>query len=276
MVQGGFIMFWDKPWRKKKANNYNSNPQKNRGYSFDWSTYSRPGENKWQSGWDAERRPKKRSTAYKLLVALSIFILLVAVRQWESPVGEEVRTGLRYVLTTDWNFQPVVEKVVQLGLQLTGGENHFDSGIPREMAYKETMGTSVSGSLPLPLSGKLVRGYGWTIDPLDNMERFHPGIDIAAAPGSQVKAVLAGKVFRIGDDGTLGRFVQINHGEGTYTLYAGLADIRVTGGQQVKAGEVIGEVSGKGDVAGGGLHFEIREENSLVDPVAKMELPPVK
>lgn len=269
-------MFWDKPWKKKKNYKYDFEQQKNRGYSFDWNNYSRPAGNKWSDGWEPERRIKKKGTGYKLLVALSVLILLVAVRQWESPVGEELRTGLRYVLTAEWNFQPVVEKVVQLGLQLTGGENQFDSGIPREAAYKETMGKTASGSLPLPLSGKLVRGYGWTIDPLDNMERFHPGIDIAAVQGSPVKAVLPGKVSRIGEDSSLGRYVQIDHGDGTFTLYAGLAGVLVTGGQAVKAGEVIGEVSGKGDVQGGGLHFEYREKNSLVDPLTKMEFPPVK
>ena len=269
-------MFWDKPWKKKKNYKYDFDQQKNRGYSFDWNNYSQPGGNKWSAGWEPERRIKKRGTAYKLLVALSVLIVLVAVRQWESPVGEEMRTGLRYVLTTDWNFQPVVEKVVQLGLQLAGGENNFDSGIPREMAYKETMGKTASGNLPLPLSGKLVRGYGWTIDPLDNMERFHPGIDIAASPGSPVKAVLAGKVSRSGEDRTLGRFIQIDHGDGTFTLYAGLTNVMVAGGQAVKAGEIIGEVSAKGDVEGGGLHFEFREKNSLVDPLTKIQLPPVK
>jgi Membrane-bound metallopeptidase len=95
------------------------------------------------------------------------------------------------------------------------------------MASKETMGkTGGVAGLPLPVSGKLLRGYGWSTDGLDDMERFHPGIDIAAAPGSPVKAVLPGKVAKIGEDEGLKSFILLDHGEGTYTLYAGLGNIK--------------------------------------------------
>ncbi len=270
-------MFWDRPWRKKKTYKYDLDSPKNRGYNFDWSSYGRPAGRKWSDSWEQVSPTRKRSAYSKILVAVCILAVLVAVRNWPSPFGEDVRAGLRYVLTTDWNFQPVVEKVVQLGLQLAGEENHFETGVPRINAYKETMGkTDETAGLPLPVSGKLVRSYGWSTDSIDNMERFHPGIDIAATPGSQVKAVLPGKVVKIGEEESLKNFILLDHGEGTYTLYAGLSNIKVLRGQTVAAGDVIGEVSNGGDAQERGLHFELREKNTLVDPLSRLETPPAE
>jgi murein DD-endopeptidase MepM/ murein hydrolase activator NlpD len=127
-----------------------------------------------------------------------------------------------------------------------------------------------AGSLPVPVSGKVVRGFGMVTDPIDNMERFHSGIDIAAPIGSAVRAVQSGVIKRLGDSSVFGTYILIEHGEGFFTLYGGLARATVGEGQQVPAGQVIGEVGTEGDIPGGGLHFELRENNKLIDPLTKL------
>jgi murein DD-endopeptidase MepM/ murein hydrolase activator NlpD len=207
---------------------------------------------------------------------LSILALLFMVRQMDNPVGENMRSGLRYVLTTDWDVRPAMEKAVKFGLQMAGVDSNLDSGMPQDGTMKAMSPKGEVGPLAIPVSGRVVREYGWNKDSLDDMERFHPGIDIAAKAGAPVKAALAGKVKKVGADKQLGSYVVLDHGEGVYTLYAGIENIKVAEGQEVQAGQTIADVAKAGDVSGGGLHFELREGGVLTNPLDKIDFPPVK
>ena len=74
----------------------------------------------------------------------------------------------------------------------------------------------------------------------------------------------------MGDNPVFGTYILIEHGEGFFTLYGGLSRTTVGEGQQVATGQIIGEVGAAGDVPGGGLHFELRENNKLIDPLTKL------
>ncbi|MDD4335154.1 MAG: M23 family metallopeptidase, partial [Desulfotomaculaceae bacterium] len=67
-------------------------------------------------------------------------------------------------------------------------------------------------------------------------------------------------------------YVLIDHGQGSYTLYGQLARAVVSEGHDIKAGQTIGEVGNTGDVAGGSLHFELRENEKLVDPLSRLQV----
>ncbi len=101
----------------------------------------------------------------------------------------------------------------------------------------------------------------------------HSGADWAAPSGANVYSVASGKVI-IGGAGAsgYGNHVVIDHGDGTYTLYAHLRSINVTGGASVSAGDKIGEVGSTGNSSGPHLHFEVRTHPSLfsgfIDPVS--------
>lgn len=244
------------------------------GYDYDWADYYRP-RKKGNYGWGMppqEDRPG-RKTMYRVMVVLAILAVLFAVKEFNHPAGEDIRVGLRYILTTDWDVRPAMEKAVKFGLQMAGVETHLDSGAPQEGMVKEAMGKSVlAGKMLIPVSGKVVREFGLNKDPMDNMDRFHHGVDIAASPGTPVKSAISGNVVKVGSDAQHGRYVLMNHGDGIYTLYAGIANIKVTEGQTVRAGEMIGEVAKTGDIKGGGLHFEVREKGALVDPLERLDM----
>jgi len=269
-------LFWDK--KDKKSQSLHQFYQKsNYDQDYNWIDYYRPNRKKGSYGWGdhpGRERGGGRRTAYRVVAVLSILALLLMVREFNHPVGEDLRQGLRYVLTTDWNVRPALEKAVKFGLQVAGVDSQLDSGMPQEGMIKEAMGKpAFAGEILIPVSGRVVRHYGWNRDPMDNLDRFHHGIDIAAAPGSPVKAALSGKVAKIASSPQYGQYVQVDHGEGVLTLYAGVANLKVKEGQQVKAGEVIAEVARSGDVKEGGLHFELRENSSLVDPLTRLEFP---
>ncbi|HEY8394233.1 MAG TPA: M23 family metallopeptidase [Thermaerobacter sp.] len=97
--------------------------------------------------------------------------------------------------------------------------------------------------------------------------RMHHGVDLAAPPGTPVHAVLAGTVRRAGWRGAYGLAVEIEHKDGWRTLYAHLAEIRVTPGQRVDKGAVIGVVGATGNATGPHLHLEVRRGRTWYDPL---------
>lgn len=222
-----------------------------------------------------EEKPRKnsRKTFLRFTVALAILALFLAFKEIPNPLGGLAEEKLRYILTTEWDFQPALKRAVQIGLQMVNENYPFYGKLDQENRQKsqETLGRlDLKEDFLIPVSGKVVRGFGWSHDPLDELERFHPGIDIKASPGTSVKATRGGKITRTGKDPSLGYFILLDHGEGLYTMYAGLEPIKVAPGETIEAGQVIGIIGTAGDVPGGGLHFELREKNKLVDPLTRL------
>ncbi len=124
--------------------------------------------------------------------------------------------------------------------------------------------------MALPLTGRIIKPYGWVPEGLDGYKRFHEGIDVEAKLGTKVHAALDGKVLKVGEDKVLGKYVQISHSGQLTTLYAQLDKIVVQESEQVKEGDIIGQVGQTGAAEEPHLHFEIREKGDLVDPFNKL------
>ncbi len=98
----------------------------------------------------------------------------------------------------------------------------------------------------------------------------HHGVEFPNASGTPVLAAADGTVVYAGDDTAekfspwnnfYGNLVILQHdlpGQTLYTLYAHLSKLDVSAGQQVTAGEKIGEVGMSGSAIGSHLHFEVR------------------
>lgn len=93
------------------------------------------------------------------------------------------------------------------------------------------------------------------------------GIGIAAAVGTPIHAVEAGRVRLVGQFGTYGLTVVIEHGNGYYSIYSHLNSATVKLGADITKGQTIGGVGGQNSDYGPHLHFEIRGENQIaLDP----------
>ena len=103
---------------------------------------------------------------------------------------------------------------------------------------------------------------------------FHTGIDLAVPLGTPVFAAADGVVMLarpMADSGGqlvgYGNYVIIQHDAGLKTLYGHLLTIGVKEGDVVHRGQLIGLVGSTGNSTGPHTHFEVRIENSPVDPM---------
>ena len=100
--------------------------------------------------------------------------------------------------------------------------------------------------------------------------RTHPGIDIAAEAGAQVKAAGNGTVESVEQDYFMGTTVTIDHGNGVKSVYANLTEIpTVKAGDSVSVGDIIGSVGSTAkaeSLSASHLHFEMTNSGAYVDP----------
>jgi septal ring factor EnvC (AmiA/AmiB activator) len=126
--------------------------------------------------------------------------------------------------------------------------------------------TSDIGKLDWPVEGRIVYRFGRDTLPSGGVIRWN-GIGIAAAVGTPIRAVESGRVRLVGQFGTYGLTVVLEHGNGYYSIYSHLNAAAVKLGAAVTRGETIGTVGGQNSDYGPHLHFEIRGENQIaLDP----------
>ena len=86
--------------------------------------------------------------------------------------------------------------------------------------------------------------------------RYHTGQDFAASSGTPVYAATSGTVISGNVGSWAGNYVVIRAADGSSTLYAHMSNTDVKVGQQVTAGQKIGNVGSTGRSFGAHLHFE--------------------
>lgn len=122
---------------------------------------------------------------------------------------------------------------------------------------------------PLPGVYGITSGYG------RRWGRLHKGTDISGSGvyGKPIVASNAGKVivaFTNDSPGySYGKYVMIDHGGGIVTLYGHQSKLAVKAGDIVTQGQTIGYVGNTGDSQGAHLHFEIRVNGNVIDPMTK-------
>ena len=116
-----------------------------------------------------------------------------------------------------------------------------------------------SGNFVWPASGHISQGFKW----------YHRALDIANRATPDVLAADSGTVELSGwpDNSGYGLRVLIDHGNGMTTMYAHLQKVYVTAGQRVSRGSAVGQMGSTGRSTGTHLHFEIRRNGAMVDPV---------
>jgi murein DD-endopeptidase MepM/ murein hydrolase activator NlpD len=101
----------------------------------------------------------------------------------------------------------------------------------------------------------------------------HPGLDIAVAADTYIRAAGGGVVRDAGMDPVYGYFVLIDHGDGLETMYGHASRIFVAAGDRVERNQVVALSGSTGRSTAPHLHFEVRKDGTPVDPLAYVRHP---
>ncbi|MGL4209131.1 MAG: M23 family metallopeptidase [Candidatus Adiutrix sp.] len=125
-----------------------------------------------------------------------------------------------------------------------------------------------SGSWLMPVGGKVVSAFGrqTRINGVLN-SRPHLGVDLSAAEGTPVKAPAAGVVLLADFHFFAGGSVYVDHGLGLITMYFHLAELNVSAGEKVRAGDILGLSGRTGRVTGPHLHYGLYLNGGRIDPI---------
>lgn len=120
---------------------------------------------------------------------------------------------------------------------------------------------------PCPSSHYITSYAGYRMHPVLHVWKYHSGMDIAASTGSDILAAGDGKVILSQVYGGYGNCVIIDHGGGVTTIYGHCSQLLVSVGDVVKKGDLIAKVGSTGISSGPHLHFEVRVNGEIKDPL---------
>jgi len=99
----------------------------------------------------------------------------------------------------------------------------------------------------------------------------HLGVDLDAIEGTPIYAINSGKVVLVEKLTVYGDTIIIDHGLGIYSLYLHLSEFKVTEGEMVERGQLIGLVGNTGWSLGSHLHLSVKVDGASVDPLKFIE-----
>ena len=118
-----------------------------------------------------------------------------------------------------------------------------------------------------PTAGGIGSYFGNRKHPVLGYVRLHGGIDIGGLMGQPIWAAKEGVVIMARVNGGYGNTIIVDHGNGYATLYGHQSSFEVREGDFVETGQHIGNVGSTGLSTGPHLHFEVRRNGSVVDPL---------
>jgi murein DD-endopeptidase MepM/ murein hydrolase activator NlpD len=152
-------------------------------------------------------------------------------------------------------------------------ETHLDE-LQKE---SDKIQAQLQGGVGLP-AGPIKGGSGRFIWPVNGpitapfcerraWEACHPGMDIGVPTGTPIRAADGGRVAIAGWVGGYGNYTCIQHTASLSTCYGHQSVLKVSVGQQVKQGQVIGLSGSTGHSTGPHLHFEVRVNGAVTNPM---------
>jgi len=162
----------------------------------------------------------------------------------------------------------IEEKVDAIKKQLAQQSISYDS-LTNMIKNKEEMLMSIPSIQPVSNKNlkRIASGFGYRVDPIYKIRKFHAGIDFTAPQGTPIYATGNGTIEQADySTGGYGNQIWINHGYGYRTHYCHMVKIKKNSGE-VKRGEVIGYVGSTGKSTGPHLHYEVERHGNKIDPI---------
>lgn len=185
-----------------------------------------------------------------------VFKPVVSDNQAEIAMSENIMTT--YEVTSDETGEKIAVGEIING---SGGD---DAESAKGTSFDDYF---VNANPVIPVQGaRITSRFGYRIHPITDKRGFHTGLDMAAPEGTPISAVYYGKVTKMGEGDSWGKYVLVEHSDGFETFYCHLSEIYVQEGAVIRQGETIGLVGSTGMSTGPHLHFEVKINDIRVDP----------
>jgi len=219
-------------------------------------------------------------------IPAGIILDMAAIFGWDIDFASSVQQGDSFVLAYENRFREdeyagpgriLAAKFVNSGLEFYAFLHEDFEGV---VHYYNQEGRELKRQFlrsPLDYS-RITSGFSYNrFHPILDTFTTHRAIDYAASAGTPVSATADGTVTSVGWNGGNGQYIGIRHANGYSTGYAHLSAYAkgVTAGAKVTQNQVIGFVGSTGLSTGPHLHYEMRKDGALVNPL-RLDLPPGK
>jgi len=172
--------------------------------------------------------------------------------------------------STDIPPNPAVKKAAPAVTKIAQPDAPTSMASSMSVTREETMEAPREVAYQMPVSGRLSSGFGSRYHPIDKKTKFHAGLDLAVPTGTRVNAAAEGVVEFAGWNGGYGNLVVLRHPDGRQTRYGHLHKIMVSEGDKVSKGQQFAVSGSTGKSTGPHLHFEVRENGQVVNPLKIM------
>src|SRR5665648_363131 len=188
---------------------------------------------------------------------------------------QNIEYGIEYEYTSNlYKGQSQVKSAGNYGSKIVTAEVVKENGIvvqntpiSEEIAAEPLTQISLVGTKTVPIT----TGTGQLGIPVTHIEISsayganrggvrHLGVDLRMPRGSAIMAADGGTVTKASYSGSYGNIIIINHGNGIQTYYSHCDSMKVSVGNQVTKGQVIGTVGATGNATGNHRHFEVRKK----------------
>jgi septal ring factor EnvC (AmiA/AmiB activator) len=190
--------------------------------------------------------------------------------QWERNISQvekkkteiqKIRKQRQDLLKSVQNQKVVYQKLIRELEERARSLQELVQKLERErstLSYGKSKPEDFKGKLTPPIQGKVISLF---------KERGQNGIEIQAEMGSEIRAVLPGKVLYADWFKGFGNIIIIDHGGHVFTVSGYCSQLLKKAGEEVAQGEVIALVGSAGSLKGPCLYFEVRHQGKAQDPM---------
>lgn len=210
---------------------------------------------------------KRDNDVYRVIFAADP--LPYSVRQGTVALDEKALEKKIAPFTNGELLEQLEKSIAQLRTRMNAQQRSFDT-LTQYIEKKEEMLASIPSIQPISNKEltRIVSGFGHRIDPIYKIGKLHAGLDFAAPIGTPIYATGSGSVDEASyHPSGYGNHVWISHGYGYRTHYGHMVKLKVSQGQKVNRGDVIGWVGSTGKSTGPHLHYEVERNGEKIDPI---------
>ena len=245
----------------------------------------------------------------QVVACLCIYLIVYTIQNNNYIFSEDFMNKAKEILSYDTNFMEMYNNSKKYIMQFLNEKENKDNEQNEEINNEENIGgsneevetenateeTPIDGdkkdeevkelseedkkilqikdttSFIKPIEGKITSRYGQREPTTATVPKNHTGTDIGAAIGTKIKSATDGEVVLASSEGDYGNHLKIQIGE-VSIIYAHCNSLYVKQGDKVTQGQEIAEVGSTGNSTGPHLHFEIRLNESTIDPQKILEL----